>query len=76
MAVADPSIHIRIPPEYHAALKRICDADGVTQKDFAERAVIERIQQIVHRAMVIAGADPLLGFGGITRDSSGPRSKP
>ncbi len=38
MAVPDPSIHIRIPPEYHAALKRICDADGVTQKDFEERA--------------------------------------
>ncbi len=71
MSLPDPSIHVRIPPEYHAALKRICDADGVTQKQFAERAVIERIQQILHRAMLITGTDPLLGFGGISRDGVG-----
>ena len=71
MSLDRPDVKARLDPEYHRALKRICDARGVTISEFTEELLVREVRRIVHEASVIAESAPDLGIAGKNREKPG-----
>lgn len=67
MSLERPDIKFRLDPEYHEALRVICDAKGVTRAQFVESVVVPVIRDQVHAATVIADRVRGLGISGNAR---------
>ncbi len=75
MSLERPDVKFRLDPEYHSALKTICDADGVTLAEFVERHMVAAIRERVHAATLIAQRTAGLGISGNGRDPSASADK-
>ena len=71
MSVDRPDVKVRLDPQYHRALKRICDFKGLTMGEWIEDVVVARLREIVHEASVIAESAPDLGISGNGREKPG-----
>ena len=75
MSLDRPDIKYRLDPAYHTALKRICDARGMTLAEFTERLMEREIRLIVHEASLVAQSAADLGIAGNSRESAGTGGK-
>jgi hypothetical protein len=71
MAIERKDIRAKLDDDMHAALKAICDIDGVDMGVFIEQLLVPVIQKRVHDAMVLAEKLQRLGMSGKTRRSPG-----
>jgi hypothetical protein len=71
MAVERKDIRAKLDDDMHAALKAICDIDGVDMGVFIEQLLVPVIQKRVHDAMVLAEKLQRLGMPGSARRRSG-----
>jgi len=71
MAVERKDIRAKLDDDMHAALKAICDLDGVDMGIYIEQLLVPVIQKRVHDAMVLADKLQRLGIAGSDQRSSG-----
>lgn len=79
MALERKDIRAKLDDDMHAALKAICDIDGVDMGVFIEQLLVPVIQKRVHDAMVLAEKLQRLGMSGSGRGrpgTSGNSGKP
>lgn len=64
MGIERKDVRGKLDPDLHAALKIICDAEGITEAAFVERVLVPVIERRIHEAMLIAGrAKDVPAFG-------------
>jgi hypothetical protein len=71
MAIERKDIRAKLDDDMHAALKAICDIDGVDMGVFIEQLLVPVIQKRVHDAIALAEKLPRQGTSGKTRRSAG-----
>ncbi len=58
MSLDREDIRGKLDPDTHAALKAICDAEGVTIAEFVESVLVPVIRRRVHEAtLIVAGVE-------------------
>lgn len=71
MAIERKDVRLKLDDEKHAALKAICDLDGVDMGVFIEQLVVPVIEKRMHDAMVLAEKLQRLGIAGSARRRPG-----
>ncbi len=64
MAAERKDIRAKLDDDMHAALKAICDLDGVDMGEFIELVLVPVIQKRIHAAIALADKLQRLGIGG------------
>jgi hypothetical protein len=68
MTLDRKDIRAKLDHEVHAALKAICDIEGVDMGEWIEAQLVPVIQKRVHDAMVLADAFQRAGITGSSRE--------
>lgn len=68
MSLERKDIRAKLDHELHAALKVICDTDGVDMGEWIEAQIVPVIEKRIHDAMVLAEAFQRQGIPGNRRD--------
>jgi len=71
MALERKDIRAKLDPELHAALKAMCDLDGVDMGEWIEAQLVPVIKKRIHDATVLAAEFRRLGITGNGREKSG-----
>ena len=71
MAIERKDIRAKLDPELHAALKAMCDLDGVDMGEWIEAQLVPVIKKRIHDATVLAAEFQRLGITGNGREKSG-----
>ncbi len=71
MALERKDIRAKLDPELHAALKAMCDLDGVDMGEWIEAQLVPVIKKRIHDATVLADQFQRLGITGNGREKSG-----
>lgn len=71
MALERKDIRAKLDPELHAALKAMCDLDGVDMGVWIEAQIVPVIEKRIHDAMVLAEKLQRLGISGNGREAPG-----
>lgn len=71
MALERKDIRAKLDPELHAALKAMCDLDGVDMGEWIEAQLVPVIKKRIHDATVLAAEFQRLGITGNGREKSG-----
>lgn len=71
MALERKDIRAKLDPDLHAALKAMCDLDGVDMGEWIEAQIVPVIEKRIHDAMVLAEKLQRLGISGTGRESPG-----
>ena len=71
MALERKDIRAKLDPELHAALKAMCDLDGVDMGEWIEAQLVPVIKKRIHDATVLAAEFQCLGITGNGREKSG-----
>lgn len=78
MAAERKDVRAKLDDDMHAALKAICDLDGIDMGVFIEQQIVPVIQKRIHDATVLAEKLHRLGIAGNARrhaGTSGSREK-
>lgn len=70
MALERKDIRAKLDPELHAALKAMCDLDGVDMGEWIEAQIVPVIKKRIHDATVLASELQRLGITGSTRENT------
>jgi hypothetical protein len=68
MTLDRKDIRAKLDHEVHAALKAICDTEGVDMGEWIEATLVPIIEKRVHDAMVLADAFQRVGITGSRRE--------
>lgn len=71
MAVERKDVRAKLDDDMHAALKAICDLDGIDMGVFVEQLLVPVIQKRIHDATVLADRLHRLGIAGNARRPAG-----
>lgn len=71
MAIERKDVRLKLDDDKHAALKAICDLDGVDMGVFIEQLLVPVIDKRVHDAIELAAKIQRLGIGGSRTRKSG-----
>lgn len=71
MALERKDIRAKLDPELHAALKAMCDLEGVDMGEWIEAQLVPVIKKRIHDATVLAAEFQRLGITGSGREKSG-----
>lgn len=71
MALERKDVRLKLDDDKHAALKAICDLDGVDMGVFIEQLLVPVIEKRIHDAMVLAEKLQRLGIAGSAQRSQG-----
>lgn len=71
MAIERKDIRAKLDDDMHAALKAICDLDGVDMGIFIEQLLVPVIQKRSHDAIVLADKLQRLGIAGSAQRTPG-----
>ena len=71
MAAERKDVRAKLDDDMHAALKAICDLDGIDMGIFIEQQLVPVIQKRIHDATVLADRLHRLGITGNAKRSPG-----
>ena len=71
MALERKDIRAKLDAELHAALKAMCDLDGVDMGEWIEAQLVPVIKKRIHDATVLATEFQRLGITGSGREKRG-----
>ena len=70
MALERKDIRAKLDPELHAALKAMCDLEGVDMGEWIEQQLVPVIKKRIHDATVLAAEFQRLGITGNAREQA------
>lgn len=70
MALERKDIRAKLDLELHAALKAMCDLDGVDMGEWIEAQIVPVIRKRIHDATVLASELQRLGITGSARENA------
>lgn len=70
MALDRKDVRAKLDPDMHAALKAMCDLDGVDMGEWIEAQLVPVIRKRIHDATVLATELQRLGITGSGRESA------
>ncbi len=68
MSIERKDVRAKLDPELHAALKEICDLEGITTAEFVEAVLVPVLQKRIHDAIALARAAERAGITGSGRE--------
>ena len=71
MALPRKDVKFWLDPEYHAALREICDMRGITLGEFVERLVVAEVDRVLHEASELHARTARLGIVRNRQESPG-----